>query len=222
MNKYTEIAGAAIGAIAGAIAHGVHGLEIGAACGLGFALLARRAEDGWILRSDEIESMRNTMHVALAAAWAVHPLIVENGGSDRGRILAYIREKIIDPEALRLRVNPAALHEHLEVATASNVVPFTSLRYVKRKLAPNLFRKNTDRIDDLVTVVLEINLEYGNYDVTRDWFYRWMNEIGAGKHAARLWAQCFEEDEVRDMAGERAEMIERALESLHMEAGNEA
>lgn len=217
MNKYTEIAGAAIGAVAGLALHGVHGMEVGAACGLGFALLGRRTEGGWILRSSELDSMRGTMHTARAAAWAVHPLMVENGGSDRGRILEYIHEKIVDPEAKRLKILPTALYEHLEQTSRATAAPYSSLRHVKRKLAPKLFRRSTDAIDGLISTVLEINREYGNYDVTRDWFYRWMSEIGVGEHAERLWDECFQGEPVRDMVAERGEMMERAFDALHEE-----
>lgn len=193
MNRNIEITNAAVGIGIGAAVGGGMGALVGAVAGVVIGTAGRRrlqdtSEMPVIdIPDDEMEELRSAMHLTIATAWAIRPMMNEEDGDHVGDIMSALFQQLVEPFSRKVTPYIQILAEHVVEAGKSGIMPEDSILHVKRRYGPRRNRKDVKVLESAMRSALAIQEKFGNIDVSRAWFLKWGERMGIQEAARSAW-----------------------------------
>jgi hypothetical protein len=159
----------------------------------------------------EIES---SMHLAMAATWALRPMIEQEPFLQR-QIVQRVFEAVVLSYTCEVTPYVQELQLHLQRIVQSGIKPEASLDHIRRTYAPRFMRKDDSVSFMIAKHVMMIQSTFGPITEARAWFVRWCEAIGLGKHSAAIWAEQFRDEPCRPMAEWKAARHKAAVDSYY-------
>lgn len=218
MTRKIEITVAIVGAVGGLVFAGPQGAAIG---GIGGAALgamgvnrlrARNAGPSIYIDGNTRRDMESVMHIAIAASWALRPLIETEHYIQR-RVVETIFEKMVESYTSEVTPYVQEMNLHLARVVVSGIKPDESLDHVRRKYAPRLMRKDDSVSFSIAKHVLSIMSMFGPFEEGRQWFYRWSEAVGFGKYSQAMWIEHFKDQEIPTLEEWKTARHKAAMES---------
>jgi hypothetical protein len=220
VDRNIEIITALIGAAMGALVAGGIGAAIGGVAGIVVATAGvkalRRQTNGYTIQIGprvraEIES---SMHLAIAASWALRPVIETEPFLQR-QIAQRLFDQVVASYTSDVTPYVKELQLHLQRVIHSGIKPEDSLEHVRRTYAPRMFRKDDTVSFMIAKHVMMIQSTYGPLQESWQWFERWCQAVGLGRHAQGIWNEQFKGEPLRPMQEWKEARHRAAVESYY-------
>ena len=202
--KVELIAGAVAGAtglaLGGAVPALVAGIGAAAITATGVTRLRARAKGPSVYLDAKTKAqMESTLHIAIAASWALRPMIEVNASMQR-EIADALFQRIVETYTVEVTPYVQDMNLHLLRVIHSGIRPDASMAHVRRRYAPRMLRKD-DTVSFLIARhVLDIQSKYGPTQESKRWFALWCERVGIGKYAESMWTRYFGDAEHRTIA----------------------
>ena len=218
MTRSIEIITAVAGAIVGALIGGLQGAAIGAIAGgiLGAygvnSLRSKGTSPSIYIDGKTRREMESTMHIAIAASWALRPLIETEPYVQR-RVVQQIFDAMVESYTSEVTPYVQEMQLHLARVVMSGIKPDDSMNHVRRTYAPRFMRKDDSVSFMIAKHVLTIQGMFGPFAEARQWFIRWSEAVGLGKYSNAMWIEHFGDDELPTIDEWKAARRKAAVDS---------
>lgn len=222
VDRNIEIITALIGAAIGGIVAGGLGALAGAIAGLvvattGVKALRRRTKGFTIeIGSRTRAEIESSMHLAIAASWALRPVIETETFLQR-QIAQRLFDQVVNSYTSEVTPYVKELQLHLQRVIQSGIKPEDSLEHVRRTYAPRFLRKDDTVSFMIAKHVMMIQATYGPLQESWAWFQRWCQAVGLGKHAEGIWNEQFRGQPLRPMQEWKDARRQAAVDSYYSE-----
>lgn len=207
-------AGIAVAGFQGGLVGAIAGLVIGAA---GVTSLRKASKSPSIhIDAKSRREMESSMHLAMAAAWALRPMIEQENFLQR-QIVQRIFEAVVMSYTCEITPYVQELQLHLQRIVQSGIKPEASLEHIRRTYAPRFMRKDDSVSFMIAKHVMMIQATFGPLEESQAWFTRWCEAVGLGKHARAIWSEQFRDEPARPMAEWKAARHKAAVDSYYAE-----
>lgn len=218
MTRKIEIIAGGIGAVGGFIIAGpqgalIGGIGAGAVTAYGVNSLRSRSSGPSIYIDGKTRrEMESTLHIAIAASWALRPLIETEPYIQR-RVTEQLFGAIVESYTSEVTPYVQEMQMHLMRVVMSGIKPDDSLAHVRRTYAPRFMRKDDSVSFMIAKHILAIQDGFGAFTEAREWFLRWSDAVGLGKYGNAMWLEHFGDADLPSYAEWKVARRKAAMDS---------